>query len=795
MPGTPPVVAVLDDEPQMRTALRRLLASHGFRVEAYARGEDLLAALAAHPLDCLVLDLHMPEVSGFEVPAAFASQHILTPVVVITGHDEPGTVERVRALGGSAYLTKPVDEAALLSAIAAASALPDLSRSLTSRVPESGTPATHAPMMKPFEAITPWKLLLMAALTTCTAADPGWPRVFQKDGRRRTASPAWNPWHRAARRKPEVRRPSRLSAGRLKPSEAVRVEVTRLQFPRDDQIRSETRDLDGCFLSGAPGLALAVLLLAGCASPIGADRVTTPWLFLFGEGKDPPPDAFERRFREACDLYNYSLGLALTGPRSTNAAVRLESGRRRLPVGEIEVSLSQTHTAVRLEDHEQLLLADKFRVRGLSVRNREAGVGAPLICVGPLNPEFGVRRCAPATVFLRVPRSLAEVAAGHSSGSLEVYSALDEPVVDIGGTRVPLETDLTTYRAYTLNQAFIWKLGMLQFFAPAERVRSQLIMNQPSTPGRIPVVFVHGTFSSPVTWAEMANSLTADPVLRSRYQLWSFVYSSGNPLPVSAGELRDALTATVNKLDPEGKDPALQQLVIIGHSQGSLLTKLAAVETGDRIGSVFSTNRIEDLKIGEADREKLRHLLFLRPLPFVTRVVFICGPHRGSYLAGGLARSLARRLMSLPGSMVARSKEVSRVSGGSAAGKFLGGKMPTSLDSMSPKNPGLLALAEIPVSPPIKSHSIIAIDGDDQPPKGGDGVVKYTSAHQDYTESEFIVRSYHSCLNQSAAIEEVRRILPEHLDQLPPGTLRTESRGSPLSSARNATNGEETRVR
>ncbi len=57
------------------------------------------------------------------------------------------------------------------------------------------------------------------------------------------------------------------------------------------------------------------------------------WLFLFGEGKEAPPGAFDRRFREACDLYNHSLGLALTERRRTNGVVRLESGPRRLPVG------------------------------------------------------------------------------------------------------------------------------------------------------------------------------------------------------------------------------------------------------------------------------------------------------------------------------------------------------------------------------------------------------------------------------------------------------------------------------
>jgi CheY-like chemotaxis protein len=114
------VVAVLDDEPEMRKALRRLLTCRGFRVEEYERGEDLLAALGSQPLDYLLLDLHMPGINGFDVLEAFRSRQIPVPVIVITAHDEPGTAERVRALGASAYLKKPVDRDALLSALAVA---------------------------------------------------------------------------------------------------------------------------------------------------------------------------------------------------------------------------------------------------------------------------------------------------------------------------------------------------------------------------------------------------------------------------------------------------------------------------------------------------------------------------------------------------------------------------------------------------------------------------------------------------------------------------------------------------
>jgi pimeloyl-ACP methyl ester carboxylesterase len=500
------------------------------------------------------------------------------------------------------------------------------------------------------------------------------------------------------------------------------------------------------------------------------------WLFLIGECAQPRANAFDRRFREACDFYNYSLGLAFTGRRGTNAMVNLQPGRRALPVGEIQITLAETDFSPRLPGFDEVLLADQYRVRGLSTRNRDAGIGTPLICVSPVNAELGIRQSAPATAFLRLPRTLAEATGGSGAGQIEVYSALDNPKVEIAGLQVPLETDLTTYRAYTLNQEYVWSVGMRQFLAPARGLKSQLLFSQPYTPGRIPVVFVHGTFSSPVTWAEMMNTLTADPVLRSHYQLWTFVYSSGNPLAMSASELRDTLTETVHRLDPHGTDPALHEMIIIGHSQGGLLTKLTAVDTGDKIFRVFTTNRLDDLKMPADQREYLEHLLFLKPLPFVSRVIFISTPHRGSYLAGGFARRWARRLMSLPARMVSRTQDLFTYVQSDEANKFFKSGMPTSLDSMSPKNPALVAIADLPIAPGIKANSIIPVTCQGDYQNGRDGLVTYKSAHVDGVESECVVRAGHSCLNAPSTIEEVRRILLQNLQSASPAVPAAGSR-------------------
>jgi FixJ family two-component response regulator len=111
-------IAVLDDEPQFCKALARLLKTHGFDVVTFTHGEDFLASCASRVPSCLLLDLHMPGMNGFEVLERIAPQGV--PVVVITGHEQSENAQRVRDLGAVNYFLKPVNESQLLAAIRAA---------------------------------------------------------------------------------------------------------------------------------------------------------------------------------------------------------------------------------------------------------------------------------------------------------------------------------------------------------------------------------------------------------------------------------------------------------------------------------------------------------------------------------------------------------------------------------------------------------------------------------------------------------------------------------------------------
>ena len=113
-------VVIVDDDASVRKALARLLCAHSFEAITYGSAGDFLKAVGTGPPDCLVLDLHMPDLTGLDLQRYLQRAGIRIPTIVITAYDEPGIRERCHAAGAAAFLIKPLNDAILIGAINAA---------------------------------------------------------------------------------------------------------------------------------------------------------------------------------------------------------------------------------------------------------------------------------------------------------------------------------------------------------------------------------------------------------------------------------------------------------------------------------------------------------------------------------------------------------------------------------------------------------------------------------------------------------------------------------------------------
>ena len=113
-------VALIDDEESVRRALKRLLRVAAFEVETYSSGAEFLAALDRRPPDCVIADVHMPGLTGFDVLERVAARLSGLPVILITASDDADVEPRARRAGAYRFLRKPVPSETLIEVVRSA---------------------------------------------------------------------------------------------------------------------------------------------------------------------------------------------------------------------------------------------------------------------------------------------------------------------------------------------------------------------------------------------------------------------------------------------------------------------------------------------------------------------------------------------------------------------------------------------------------------------------------------------------------------------------------------------------
>ncbi|TWT35407.1 Alpha/beta hydrolase family protein [Posidoniimonas corsicana] len=508
---------------------------------------------------------------------------------------------------------------------------------------------------------------------------------------------------------------------------------------------------------------------------------------------------FDPHFRGACDLYNQSL----------EGLLRLVSKEGQLRPGERRTLKTAHHVCsfnVVLrssgwhdEDLDRFEFVSDYQVNGLRNHFHSYGLGVPLIALrrrhdteDPAEAYMPERLSFPLTAFLRVntesapedrvrnvshnEHDLVNPAEPAPAFVLELHDPLDRQTISIRDRVVPLESDLSTPLAYYLNQPALRKdeISTLGLLRPDSVKKLQgLYMLEPYDPHKMPVLMVHGLWSSPVTWMEMFNDLRSDPNVRDHYQFWFYLYPSGQPFQASAAQLRQDLDRLRADLDPQRRAPALDQMVLVGHSMGGLVSRMQSVDSKRLFWEANTERPFESLIADQETKGTLASTYFFRPNPSVRRVVTIGSPHRGSKFANGLTTWLGRKLIAAPmRAMQGRQQLFAQNPGYFRLHSPV--SLRTSIDSLAPDSTLLPPLLDAPPGPWVSYHNIMG----DAPESGwrtligseGDGVVALDSARLDGSpqlDSQLVVPSDHLTLHRHPqSILEVRRILLEQVSEL-----------------------------
>jgi pimeloyl-ACP methyl ester carboxylesterase len=415
----------------------------------------------------------------------------------------------------------------------------------------------------------------------------------------------------------------------------------------------------------------------------------------------------------------------------------------------------------------------------LSRRHVRDGFGLPVVVrvkpqQGRLEPFNRQRQSVAATAVLRFrmpgdENFLREFAGptsrDHAPAVLDLANPIEVAAVHIGQARPHLAGDLTAPLLDML--ADMPQAGVEGFLQPFGRGDTQpkLEFLHPHVPGKIPVVFIHGLASDEGTWFDLINELRTWPVFHERFEPWVFQYPTGAGFMTQASTLRRELRRAVQAVDPEGRDPAVRNVVLVGHSMGGLHAKLQVVASGTALWNSIACVPFEAMRLPPQLREQFQANWFFEPLPFVTRVVCVATPHRGSAWASRGAGRLASLTVRPAPQLKAIHDTVVRLNPGALRPDYEQ-RLPTTVDLLEPDSSLLNAIERL--RPPcwVTTHSVVGDVHASVTGERDDWVVPVSSARTPGAVSEIEVPACHTKVHHHPlTVAELKRILTQHLQE------------------------------
>ncbi len=403
--------------------------------------------------------------------------------------------------------------------------------------------------------------------------------------------------------------------------------------------------------------------------------------------------------------------------------------------------------AVLPDDYAEIRPVPRARTRVPGLHRD--GVGLPT--VARLTPG---RPNTPPGGF-RVPLTLVALPGDPPTDCCDAALVDPERISDIGTRHgeLPVAMDWESALADIRVTGPRFGSGLINLVRPGAFMgEPRIVFLSPFDPDKTPVVLVHGLLSTPRLWAPLVNELMADPGFRACCQIWFFYYPTGQPVPLSALQLREALDQAVAAHRPR------KPMILIGHSMGGILSRAQVSGiTEEEAETIFpGVSQLPDYK-------RVRRGLVFEPRTDVSRVVFLFTPHRGSRLASSGLASWGIRLIRLPSNLL---DEMIAVSGYLAGAEVE--RLPTSIHGLSPDSPFLRVLDS--TRPVVPAHTILGDRGRGDGWAGSDGVVPYSSAHLPVAESELVVPTGHGGIAHPETVKELLRIIDLAIRETREGT-------------------------
>jgi pimeloyl-ACP methyl ester carboxylesterase len=535
----------------------------------------------------------------------------------------------------------------------------------------------------------------------------------------------------------------------------------------------------------------------GAAEPrLGAwlEAARHAYAYLFFTGRKPGQRAFEDRQTQVRDYYNLAVqeaAVILFARQHGRAPADGGGALIRAGTWAIRTDLSRVRMEPGLERPQELVPASARAFSGLRSQYRRDGFGAELVAVIDADADASLRgpaaragapgRPGPqrSAAWSAMPyraltalahfqgRTIAEVLSTHAL-TITAYDPYEHDQITLNDEQVPLAGHFTAgYGLWLARSGFARQSIQALLGRKLGIDRPHLYLMQPYDPGRRVIVMIHGLASSPDAWVNMANEIMGDETLRRHYQVWQVYYPTNLPVALSHFQIRRAVHDALRHFDPGSAAPASRDMVLIGHSMGGLIARLMVSSAKD--GSLSRLIEEGTFDSGQKQRlqARLAPLIDFAPMPEARRAVFLAAPHRGTPIARRRLGLLLADIIRLPLTVL---EGLADLIPGDAAGSAAAGtkRLPNSLDNLRDDDRFVRAAAELPISPQVRYHSIIArATADGALADTDDGLVPYRSAHLPGAISEKVIVSGHSVQETAAAILELRRILHADLAEQP----------------------------